>query len=128
MTEIEIQVIKDEENERPIPTVWRPIFHGIVNAFVNDDYVLSSGFARVGPIPKATANQIRKYIQDYGEALVELPEESWETSICIWMGDRWGVFIDLWTEAEGRSDLVLSAGVSEKNEGYLVNVEMVYVP
>ena len=79
----------------------RPIFSRIVNAFAT---------------------------QDYGEELVKLPEESWDTSICIWMGDRWDVLIDLWTATEGRSDLVLSAGVSEKDEGQIVNIEMVYVP
>lgn len=90
--------------------------------------MLSSNVPEVAPISKETAEQIREYIQDYGEELVKLPEKSWDTSICIWMGDSWDVLIDLWTATEGRSDLVLSASVSERGEGYIVNVEMVYVP
>lgn len=41
MTETEIFVEKNEENQLPIPTVWRPIFVSIVDAFVKKDYSLS---------------------------------------------------------------------------------------
>ena len=37
----EIKVEKNEENELPIPHIWRPSFKAIVNAFVNKDYSLS---------------------------------------------------------------------------------------
>lgn len=60
--------------------------------------------------------------------LIELPDETWESSICMWMGNHWDVLIDLWTEAEGRSDLVLSAQVTESDNSFVVNVDMIYVP
>ncbi len=43
------------------------------------------------------------------------------------MGDHWDALIDLWTEEEGRSDLVLQVHISEGSEP-LVTVYMVYVP
>jgi hypothetical protein len=38
------------------------------------------------------------------------------------------VLVDLWTAAEGRSDLVLSAEVSEVGREYSVRIALVYVP
>ena len=128
MTEIEIAVEKDEESERAIPTAWRGIFSNIVEAFSKKDYSLSIGGEGVSFISDETANHIREYIHDYGEKLIPLPEETWESSVCIWMGTHWDVLIDLWTQGEGRSDLVLGAQVSEQGNGYIIEVDMVYVP
>jgi len=43
----EILVEKNEEEELPIPHIWRPIFKNIVRAFVNKDYNLSLGVNNV---------------------------------------------------------------------------------
>ena len=125
---IEVPVVKDESNELPIPSVWRPIFRQIVKAFVIYDYRLESAVSGVMPISAATAEHVEQYISDYGETLIELPEETWESSVCIWMGDRWDVLVDLWSLEEGRSDLVLSMHVSESTAGFAFEVYMVYVP
>src|SRR4051812_31945404 len=82
----EIPAIKDEENERPIPSSWRSGIKEIVAAFIRHDYKLSAGVPGVAPITAETAAQIHGYIQNYGETLIELPEETWKSSVCIWMG------------------------------------------
>ncbi len=128
MAEIEVFVEKDEENERPIPTIWRPTFIRIVDAFVQKDYSLSCEIKGVASVSSDTANHIREYIEAYGEELIQLPSETWETSIYIWMGSHWDVLIDLWTAGGGRSDLVLGARVLENAGGYTVDIHMVYVP
>ena len=128
MTKVEIFVEKDEENERPIPTVWRSTFSKIVDAFSKKDYSLSSGIAGVSSVSNETATHIKEYIQDYGEELVQLSDETWDSSICIWMGNHWDVLIDLWTAGEGRSDLVLGAQVTEEDSSYIIDIGMVYVP
>ena len=120
--------VKDEDEQQPIPTAWRPAFREIVNAFVQNDYQLSNGVDCVQPVSAKTAKQIKEYIDDYGETLVPLPEKTWASSICMWMGKKWEVLIDLWTKGEGRSDLVLSALVSETKDGFQIKIEMVYVP
>ena len=124
----QITVEKNEEEKGPIPHVWRPIFKDIVNAFVNKDYNLSSGIKNVNPVSKSTADQIREYIEDYGEELVQLPEETWETSIYICYGDYWNIIIDLFSKGEGLSDLALNAEIREKNNNYVVDINLVYVP
>jgi len=80
------------------------------------------------PVSEQTTKHILRYIEDYGETLVPLPEESWQTSIYIWMGSFWEVYVDLWTLKEGRSDLIVSVKVYETNEGYNLEIHMVYVP
>ena len=126
--DVEIPAIKDEETERPIPSAWRPVVREIVDSFVRHDYHLGAGIPRVVPIADKTAAQIKNYIQSYGETLVELSDETWNSSVCIWTGERWDALIDLWTRSEGRSDLVLSVHVSEGDEGFVFDVYMVYVP
>lgn len=128
MSKFEVAIEKDEEHERPIPTVWRSIFSNVVDALVKKDYSLSCGVTGVTVVSNETAIHIKEYIQDYGEELIQLSDETWESSIYIWMGGHWDVLIDLWTAGEGRSDLVLSAQVSEKDNGYAIDIGMVYVP
>ena len=124
----EVPVTKDPENEVPIPSAWRPILKNIVDAFVRHDYFLAEGVAGVAPVSEKTATHIRTYIQKYGAKLVALPQESWDTSVCIWMEDHWDALIDLWTEEEGSSDLVLQVHVSEVGSEHVMTVYMVYVP
>lgn len=124
----EIAVEKNKENELPIPHIWRPTFRAIVNAFVEADYGLSAGVKDVNPVLENTVTQIKEYVEDYGEVLIELPNETWETSVYISYGNYWDVLIDLYTEAEGRSDLVLNAEVRENGTGYLFDIKLVYVP
>jgi len=121
-------VIKDSEAEGPIPSPWRPVLASIVEAFARHDYRLATGIPGAAPVSEETAAHIREYIKDYGATLVALPQESWNTSVCIWMGDHWDALIDLWTEQEGASDLVLQVQVAEIGGEYVVTVYMVYVP
>ena len=126
MTEIKVE--KNEENELPIPHIWRPIFKEIINAFVKGDYNLSSEIKNVNPISNETAEQIKEYVEDYGEELVELPNETWNSSVYIYYGDYWNVLIDLYTKEEGLSDLVLNAEIRENNNEYSIDIQLVYVP
>ncbi|WP_282048858.1 DUF7668 domain-containing protein [Maribacter aquivivus] len=124
----EIIVEKNEEEEGQIPHVWRPTIKEIVRAFVKKDYALNTRIENVSPISETTAKQIKEYIEDYGEELVELPEDTWITSVYIYYGGYWNLLIDLWTKDKGMSDLVLNLEVREKNDKYVVQIELVYVP
>jgi hypothetical protein len=124
----DVPVTKDPTMQRPIPTVWRPVFRGIVSAFAKGDFRLSVGVPGVSPVRENVAAQIAAYLKDYGETLVELPEETWETSVCMWTGARWDTIVDLWTIGEDRSDLILQTLVSEAGAGFKYDVRLVYVP
>ena len=124
----EVLAIKDDSTELPIPTAWRQSFQDIVACFVESDFFLEAGVAGVAPVAPSTAEQIKASLQSYGNALVALPEETWESSVCMWYGDHWEALVDLWTHEEGRSDLVLHAHVVDSSSGAIISVHLVYVP
>jgi hypothetical protein len=123
----EVPALKSEAGA-PIPTSWRETLCGIVEAFVAGDYRLSKGVANVAPVSAETASRICKYLQDYGATLVALPDATWGSSVCIWYGDHWDALVDLWTQEEGESDLVLRVRVSEATPGCHILIHLVYVP
>lgn len=82
---------------------------------------------RLKPVLPDDMRRISSNIQDYGGSLVPLPKASWETSVCLWLGGHWEVLIDLFTDTEGRSDLVMHVKVAEQ-DGFLVSLHDVYVP
>lgn len=124
----EILVEKNENEELPIPHIWRPTFKAIVNAFVEKDYSLSSEIKNVKPISEETAEQIKEYIEDYGEELIELPNDTWNSSVYISYGNYWNILIDLYTKDEGLSDLVLNTEIREDNNEYIFDIKLVYIP
>ena len=124
----EIKVEKNEENELPIPHIWRPSVEAMRKAGGNKDYKLSSEIKNVNPISNEVAEQIKEYIEDYGEELIELPNETWNSSVYIYYGEYWNVLIDLYTKEEGLSDLVLNAEIRENNNEYLIDIMLIYIP
>lgn len=125
---VEVTAIKDGTSERPIPTAWRAALCRIVDAFVEGDYGLLDGLSEVEAVSSETASHVQSCVHDYGATLRPLPQESWDTSVCIWTGSHWDLLVDLYTIEEGRSDLVLGASVVDTSAGFKISVHMVYVP
>jgi len=82
----------------------------------------------VNTVSDKTAEQIKEYIEDYGEELIELSNETWNSSVYICNGNYWNILIDLYTKDEGLSDLVLNIEVREVNKEYIFDIKLVYVP
>ena len=59
---------------------------------------------------------------------MELPDASWSTSVCMWYEFYWDVLVDLWTEEEGPSDLVLKVEIYEQGDRFRYRLQLVYVP
>jgi len=123
-----VPVLKDIENEHRVPSLWRLTVIDIVNALVERDYSLKMGITDVEPVSAQTTRHIESYIEGYGEELISLPADTWDSSVCHWMGGHWEVLVDLWTRGEGRSDMVLGLRVYERAGGYWYQIHMVYVP
>jgi hypothetical protein len=120
--------VKYEETQHAIPTAWRQVLRSIAGAFADKDYRLTRGVPGVAPVSTETAEHIKNSVLGYGATLVDLTDQTWDSSVCIWCGTHWDVLIDLWTQEEGRSDLVLSATVTETAHGFHFKIYMVYVP
>ncbi len=122
------QPVKDLDGQHPVADIWRLVIRDVVKAFAEGDYDLARGIASVAPPSKATADHARAYVEDYGETLAELPDETWGTSVSQWMGTHWEVLVDLWTLESGSSDLVLHLRVREAAGGFRFEIVLLYVP
>lgn len=116
---------KDGENEIAAPQAWRPMLAAIVDALIQGGEPSLPQVTLQAPDVWASAQES---IRAYGAHLKRLPDESWSSSVCIWCGDFWNVLVDLYTEEEVRSDLVLQAHVYEVGDGYRYEVVLVCVP
>jgi hypothetical protein len=121
-------IVKDETQQTLVPEAWRPTLAAIVEAFCEGDFELTRGIQDVSPVAPEDAERIAENIEDYGDELASLPEESWQSSVCQWMDGYWHVLVDLYTVDEVASDLVLDVRVREHGAGFVFEVYFVYVP
>ena len=69
--------------QQPVPDVCRPALRQVVDALARRNYNLEPGIPGVEPISASTAFQVYAYLKSYGASLMPLPEEAWESSVCI---------------------------------------------
>lgn len=123
-----VDPVKDGEQERSIPDVWRPALAAIVDSIARGDAVVAADMPEV-EVDSDFSRDWRDAVEHYGAVtLMALPEQTWETSVCLWEGEHWNCLVDLWTEEEGHSDLVLDVNVFEDGPGYRYELHLVYVP
>ena len=123
-----VPVVKDEHDQSPIPSAWRATLSAIAQALKEGDFLAMQRLPGVRPIAPEDAAIMMDNIESYGARLISLPDTTWQTSACQWMRGYWDVLVDLYTEEEGASDLVLSVRVREEGAGYAFDVQLVYVP
>jgi hypothetical protein len=120
--------VKDKNASHPIATTWRPTLREVVRALAQGDFTLARGIPNVSPISPKSAGRIQRYLDEFGQSLAELPEDTWRSSISQWMEDHWEILLDLWTVEAGRSDLVLFARVFERDGEFQFEIESLHVP
>lgn len=120
--------IEDEHASHPIATDWRPVLTAVVERFIKGDFNLSNPVSGVLPVDPDVARQNKDYVTEYGQQLVSLSNEVWNTSCAQWMGKYWEIIVDLCTATEGVSDLVLTGKVANVNGQPVFSVGLIYVP
>lgn len=123
-----VLVTKDEDYQCNVPTEWRPVFEAIVRHIAAGDFRIERIDSKISALSVDDVGLIKNNIEDYGACLIDLPPQSWDTSVCQWMLTYWEVCVDLFTKSEGRSDLALMARVYEDREGFSFKVESLHVP
>ncbi|WP_305910361.1 hypothetical protein Q9L42_000120 (plasmid) [Methylomarinum sp. Ch1-1] len=123
-----VPVLKDQNNQTPVASVWRSAISEIVDAFKDGDFKVTRRVVGLQPISDTDAKRIEKNLLAYGATLTSLPEETWDTSVCQWMNGYWDVLVDLFTIEEGASDLVMAIRISEEGATYVYDVQSVHVP
>ena len=119
-----------EEEQVPIPSVWRPVIEAMVACMAAGDWQLDNAPRNVARVDQKDARLLAAAVDAYGAGpLVPLPAATWETSISMWqpINERWDLLVDLWT-AEGAIDLVLFVEVYPTDDIYEFRVYSMYVP
>lgn len=119
---------KDVEDPQPVPSAWRQTLCSIVECLCEGDYAFARGIKGLCPLGPGVDLATEAYIREYGARLMHLPEDTWQTSVSIWYGAYWDVMVDLYTEEEGRSDMILHLHVYEEGDSFAFEFHMVYVP
>lgn len=127
MKSISVEPTKDPDKAHPVAQEWRPFLQKIVHTLVESELELPRQIA-FAPASEGKLAEIYENIAAYGESLIALADETWDTSVAQWMGTHWDVLVDLWTAESGRSDLVLAVRVFEVGGAYQFEVDSVYVP
>ena len=120
-------VEKNENEELPIPIIWRQTIYKIVDELRKGNFQIQ-GIKNVDPLDVLNAETIRKSIDYYDDKILPLPKETWSTSTYRWALDHWEIIVDLFTEREGLSDLSLFINVAENSSDYTFQVESIHVP
>ena len=122
-------ILLKDGSEHPIPQELRATFEQIVLAFVEGDYRLASrDVERVASIDEELSAFIAESVSAYGSPLAPLNPKVWERSIYSHKAsERWSVLVDLTTQDEEVSDLVLHADLTCEPE-LLIRVWSVHVP
>ncbi|OTG97337.1 hypothetical protein B9T24_04245 [Acinetobacter sp. ANC 4654] len=124
-----IPVPYDSEFQSPIPSIWKDCIIQIVEAFKDKDLARLNTLPSVQRIDLAYASKIAENIDAYGAHLMSLAEESWHTSVCIYMeNESWKAIIDLFTVEEGRSDLIIDLFIFKKENQFIFQINNIYVP
>jgi hypothetical protein len=116
---------KVEGKEQPVPTGWRLALKTIADAFAEGRIPTGEG---IRSVTADTAKINFQNIEDYPDATGPPTDASWDSSICVWMGNQWDVLVDLSTVSGERSDLVLHAKVFEVGGGTEIEPGLIYVP
>lgn len=124
----DVPVLYDKDTATPVPSVWRETLIKIIEAFKNNDLASINQIEGVQNIELEHLQEIAENITDYGEKLVSLPDETWDSSQAYWMGFCWNIILDLFTEREGRSDLILLIRVFETDGVFEYSIQDIYVP
>lgn len=122
-----MKAVKDPEKAHPIASAWRPTIRELVSSFVRGDFA-PEGIRGLEAIDSRNAERMKRSVEDYGETLAELSDDTWRTSVAQWMGPHWEIVVDLWTLESGRSDLIVSAFVFEDGDEFRIENISIYVP
>lgn len=119
---------KNENIEQAIPTAWRPVLSEIVDKIRNRSLRSGEILGFKCNIEPQVIDSIYYNVDSYDDLLVKLPEDAWRSSICRWMGGYWHLLVDLFTDIEGASDLVLFVNVYETEALCRFEVQSLHVP
>jgi hypothetical protein len=112
--------------DNPVPGRWRPALREVVHRLAGGDF---DGLARdeiLAPVGHPSHVMIRSTLNDYGDRLVDLPDDPWGWSDFTPSDHgqgRYAIVLSLWTVSQSPSQLTLEADIDDRGpEGVQVQV------
>lgn len=110
---------KPPPEENPVPQRWRGPIRDVVHRLVTGDYEGLQRDGIVSDIGDPRRDMVKTWIDDYPDRLVDLPEAAWAWSghVPPYAGpDVYSVWLHMWTEHEGLSDLILEGEIYDNGD------------
>jgi hypothetical protein len=77
---------KNEEIEQSIPVQWRPVIIEVVEDIRSRNVRYRNVLGCDVSVDFTDIEDVYQSLDNYGDVLVAMPEDTWNTSICRWMG------------------------------------------
>lgn len=119
--------IKKDNNQHVVPVEWRKNISEIVDIIRFEEFDKLQFMDFVESVSPDDEQRIKENVEDYGEILAPLLDDSWSSSVCQWMEGYWELVIDLCTDTEGVSDLSLFLRAYEKEASVIFSIIDVHV-
>lgn len=115
------------DGEHQLPLNWQGRFEEIVARLVEGDFAFGPDIGDIEPVSPAEQDRFVHNIRAYGDRLTRLDPAVWRSSIYAWANGHWVVLVDLTTENEPVSDLVLHAQIIDDDPVRIV-LDSIHVP
>ncbi len=110
-----------------VPEAFRDAIRDLVGALVRGDFDALDQDGRSG---RVGGDGLRRAIGEYGQTLVDLPDEAFdltEAGSVAGRPDEWWIVVPMWTAEEGRSDLSLELAALPTQDAHRFEVTDLHV-
>ena len=119
-------LLKDDGEHR-LPPDWQQRFGEIVARLADGDFDFDPEVGDVEAVSSTERERFVANIKAYGDRLTRLSPAVWRSSIYAWAKGLWVVLVDLSTDKEPVSDLVLHAQILDTDPARIV-LDSIHVP
>lgn len=90
-----------------------------ISCLARKDYQAANNLMLANSVP---ISDIRRVIEEYGSTIMPLPVKAFELALLYQISDRQvDIYIPLWSEEEGRSDLIFSLSCFQNENKIKIN-------
>ncbi len=101
----------------------------VVHRLAGGEYLEAVGGCNTS---RLTAEEVRQIVVDYGRTLVKPPADAYQSLDAVRINDpsreAWSVWVPLWTQEEGRSDLTLMLKIVREGDRIRIELDDLHLP
>ncbi|MCS2406597.1 hypothetical protein NXY31_20575 [Bacteroides salyersiae] len=98
---------------------YKELIQEFVYCLARKDYQAANNLILDNSVP---ISDLRRVIEEYGTTIMPIPEAAFEQALCYQISDgQVDIYIPLWSEEEGQSDLTLSLSCFQNGHKIQIN-------